>query len=81
MRRRRTLARKRLRRGGAVPLGASAGRSWERSRYTAPYLRDELMNLGAIVETLETAHTWAASTSSTEPSAPPFALHWARRRS
>jgi alkyldihydroxyacetonephosphate synthase len=59
LRRRRTLARKRLRRGGAVPLGASAGRSWERSRYTGPYLRDELMNLGALVETLETAHTWS----------------------
>jgi alkyldihydroxyacetonephosphate synthase len=58
-RRRRTLARKRLRRGGAVPLGAAAGRSWERSRYTGPYLRDELMNLGALVETLETAHTWS----------------------
>jgi alkyldihydroxyacetonephosphate synthase len=59
VRRRRSLARKRLRRGGAVPLGASAGRSWERSRYTGPYLRDELMNLGAMVETLETAHTWS----------------------
>jgi alkyldihydroxyacetonephosphate synthase len=59
VRRRRTLARKRLRRRGAVPLGASAGRSWERSRYTGPYLRDELMNLGALVETLETAHTWS----------------------
>jgi alkyldihydroxyacetonephosphate synthase len=57
--RRRSLARGRLRRGGAVPLGASAGRSWERSRYTGPYLRDELMNLGALVETLETAHTWS----------------------
>jgi alkyldihydroxyacetonephosphate synthase len=59
VRRRRALARKRLRRGGAVPLGASAGRSWERSRYTGPYLRDELINLGAMVETLETAHTWS----------------------
>jgi alkyldihydroxyacetonephosphate synthase len=59
VRRRRTLARKRLRRGGAVPLGAAAGRSWERFRYTGPYLRDELMNLGALVETLETAHTWS----------------------
>ena len=59
VRRRRSLARRRLRRGGAVPLGASAGRSWERSRYTGPYLRDELMNLGVMVETLETAHTWS----------------------
>ncbi|HET8592757.1 MAG TPA: FAD-binding oxidoreductase [Solirubrobacterales bacterium] len=57
--RRRSLGRSRLRRGGAVPLGTSAGRSWERSRYTGPYLRDELMNLGALVETLETAHTWS----------------------
>ena len=59
IRRRRSLSRKRLRRGDAVPLGASPGRSWERSRYTAPYLRDELMSLGALVETLETAHTWS----------------------
>ncbi len=57
--RRRSRSRSRLRRGGAVPLGASAGRSWERSRYQGPYLRDELMNLGALVETLETAHTWS----------------------
>jgi alkyldihydroxyacetonephosphate synthase len=58
VRRRRSLAQTRLRLGGAVPLGASAGRSWERSRYTGPYLRDELMGLGVMVETLETAHTW-----------------------
>jgi alkyldihydroxyacetonephosphate synthase len=59
VRRRRSLAQTRLRRGGAVPLGASAGRSWERSRYLGPYLRDELMGLGVLVETLETAHTWS----------------------
>jgi alkyldihydroxyacetonephosphate synthase len=56
--RRRSLAQTRLRLGGAVPLGTSAGRSWERNRYGGPYLRDELMNLGVMVETLETAHTW-----------------------
>jgi alkyldihydroxyacetonephosphate synthase len=59
VRRRRSLAHTHLRLGGAVPLGASAGRSWERSRYTGPYLRDELMSLGILVETLETAHTWS----------------------
>ena len=59
VRRRRSLARRRLRRGGAVPLGRSAGRSWERSRYQGPYLRDELLGLGVFVETLETAHTWS----------------------
>ena len=59
VRRRRGLAQTRLRRGGAVRLGESAGRSWERNRYGGPYLRDELMNLGVLVETLETAHTWS----------------------
>jgi alkyldihydroxyacetonephosphate synthase len=58
-RRRRNLAGRRLRAGGAIPLGKSAGRSWERSRYHGPYLRDELLGLGVLVETLETAHTWS----------------------
>jgi alkyldihydroxyacetonephosphate synthase len=57
--RRRGLAQTRLRLGGAVPLGRSAGDSWYRNRYGGPYLRDELMNLGVLVETLETAHTWS----------------------
>ena len=42
-----------------MPLGSSAGRSWNRNRYGGPYLRDELMDLGVMVETLETAHTWS----------------------
>jgi alkyldihydroxyacetonephosphate synthase len=59
VRRRRSLAQTRLRLGGAIPLGGSAGRAWDRNRYGGPYLRDELMNLGVMVETLETAHTWS----------------------
>lgn len=59
VRRRRSLAGRRLRSGGAVPLGSAAGSAWERSRYDGPYLRDELLELGALVETLETAHTWS----------------------
>jgi alkyldihydroxyacetonephosphate synthase len=58
-RRRRSLGQARLRLGSAVPLGASPGRSWDRSRYGGPYLRDELVSLGVMVETLETAHTWS----------------------
>jgi alkyldihydroxyacetonephosphate synthase len=57
--RRRGLSQTRLRLGGAVSLGRSAGDSWYRSRYAGPYLRDELMNLGVLVETLETAQTWS----------------------
>ncbi len=56
--RRRSLAVRALRGGGAAYLGQSAGRSWEHGRYQGPYLRDTLMEMGAMVETLETSHTW-----------------------
>jgi len=57
--RRRALGVRELRRGGAVYLGQAAGRSWEHGRYQGPYLRDTLMDMGAMVETLETSHTWS----------------------
>ena len=57
--RRRGISQSRLRLGGAVPLGRSAGNSWYGNRYGGPYLRDELMSIGVMVETLETAHTWS----------------------
>jgi alkyldihydroxyacetonephosphate synthase len=56
--RRRALTVRGLRAGGAAYLGQAAGRSWEHGRYNGPYLRDTLMGMGAMVETLETAHTW-----------------------
>jgi alkyldihydroxyacetonephosphate synthase len=57
--RRRALAVRELRRAGAAYLGQAAGRSWEHGRYQGPYLRDTLMGMGALVETLETSHTWS----------------------
>ena len=48
-----------LRAGGAAYLGQAAGRSWDHGRFEGPYLRDTLMGMGAIVETLETSHTWS----------------------
>ncbi len=57
--RRRALAVRELRRGGAAYLGQAAGRSWEHGRFQGPYLRDTLMEMGAMVETLETSHTWS----------------------
>ena len=57
--RRRALTVRELRRGGAAYLGQGAGRSWEKERFGGPYLRDTLMDMGAIVETLETSHTWS----------------------
>jgi alkyldihydroxyacetonephosphate synthase len=57
--RRRALTVRALRAGGAAYLGQAAGRSWEHGRYNGPYLRDTLMAMGAMVETLETSHTWS----------------------
>jgi alkyldihydroxyacetonephosphate synthase len=56
--RRRALSARVLRSSGAASLGGAPGRAWERGRYEGPYLRDELLDLGYMVETLETAHTW-----------------------
>jgi alkyldihydroxyacetonephosphate synthase len=47
-----------LRDGGGVAIGQQAGKAWVRTRFAGPYLRDELMDRGALVETLETATTW-----------------------
>lgn len=57
--RRRELSRRIVRGGGAVPLGASAGKSWEHGRYDGPHLRDALIDAGVFVETLETAHSYS----------------------
>jgi alkyldihydroxyacetonephosphate synthase len=56
--RRRAVSLRILRSAGAVSLGIRPGAAWEHGRYQGPYLRDELMDLGYLVETLETAHTW-----------------------
>ena len=57
--RRRALTLRALRDGGAAYLGQAAGRAWEHGRYQGPYLRDTLMEKGAMVETLETSHAWS----------------------
>jgi alkyldihydroxyacetonephosphate synthase len=56
---RRAIAVEALRDGGGVALGPPAGRTWVRSRFHGPYLRDDLMDRGVLVETLETATTWS----------------------
>jgi alkyldihydroxyacetonephosphate synthase len=57
--RRRALAARRLRAAGALYLGRGPGRAWLRGRFEGPYLREALLDLGYLVETLETAHTWS----------------------
>lgn len=44
---------------GGTSLGEAPAKAWEQGRFDAPYLRDSLLNAGAICETLETATTWS----------------------
>jgi len=71
---------------GGEPLGDEPGERWAAGRYAAPYLRDALLDVGAFVETLETATFWsnlprlyaavrdALNGSLTEQGAPPLVL-------
>lgn len=45
-------------RHGALRLPAAIGARFERARFAAPYLRDDLLDAGVVVETLETAARW-----------------------
>ncbi|HET9720024.1 MAG TPA: FAD-binding oxidoreductase [Solirubrobacteraceae bacterium] len=47
-----------LRAAGAEPA-EEAGPAWAAGRFAAPYLRDALLDAGALVETLETACFWS----------------------
>ncbi|WP_112244975.1 FAD-binding oxidoreductase [Kribbella monticola] len=44
---------------GGAALGEGPGEIWREGRYRAPYLRDPLLDEGALVETLETAGFWS----------------------
>jgi alkyldihydroxyacetonephosphate synthase len=48
-----------VRRHGGLPVGRSPGETWRAQRFAAPYLRDELLTHGVMVETLETAAVWS----------------------
>ena len=48
-----------LKRHGAVSLGRRVGRSWRKGRFHGPFLRDTLLDLGYLVETVETAAHWS----------------------
>jgi alkyldihydroxyacetonephosphate synthase len=42
-----------------MAVGRGPGESWRAGRYGAPHLRDDLLDRGVLVETLETAATWS----------------------
>ena len=48
-----------LKKAGGLSVGRGVGSAWQASRFAGPYLRDDLLDAGVLVETLETATTWA----------------------
>ncbi|NLG47733.1 FAD-binding oxidoreductase [Gordonia sp. (in: high G+C Gram-positive bacteria)] len=44
---------------GGTPLGTEPGEHWREGRFRGPYLRDPLLDAGALVETLETVTFWS----------------------
>jgi alkyldihydroxyacetonephosphate synthase len=44
---------------GGTPVGEQPGEAWAHGRFDAPYLRDSLLDVGVLVETLETATFWS----------------------
>ena len=49
-----------LRRAGLLYAGRAPGEAWARARFAGPHLRDDLLDRGVLVETLETATSWTA---------------------
>lgn len=44
---------------GGQPQGSGPGEAWAAGRFNAPYLRDSLLDVGVLVETLETVTFWS----------------------
>jgi alkyldihydroxyacetonephosphate synthase len=45
---------------GGAHLGEEPGQKWLAGRFDAPYLRDSMLDVGVLVETLETAAYWSS---------------------
>ncbi len=43
---------------GAMSLGTYPSRKWEHTRYTEPYMREDLEDYGILIDTLEAGVTW-----------------------
>ena len=50
--------RRAAKRHGAIYLGAYGSRKWEKTRYTEPYMREDLHDFGITIDTLEASVTW-----------------------
>jgi len=56
---RRVAVTERLEQLGGTALGEEGGQAWAAGRYHGPYLRDSMLDVGVLVETLETASFWS----------------------
>jgi alkyldihydroxyacetonephosphate synthase len=56
---RRAVVGSRLQAAAGLALGQEPGQAWEAGRYDGPYLRDSMLDVGVLVETLETATFWS----------------------
>lgn len=45
-------------RHGAIYLGAYASKKWEKTRFTEPFMREDLHDYGITIDTLEASVTW-----------------------
>lgn len=45
-------------RSGAMSLTGYAARKWEHTRFKEPYMREDLMDFGVVIDTLECSVTW-----------------------
>lgn len=44
---------------GGIYIGKVIGKAWEHSRFRSPYLRDEFLDYGYAIDTMETAVDWS----------------------
>jgi alkyldihydroxyacetonephosphate synthase len=49
-----------VRRHRGFSVGTGAGEKWRKGRYDGPYLRDDLLDAGVLVETIETSARWSS---------------------
>jgi len=54
----RKMVKKTCRDAGAISLGGYAGKKWEHTRFKEPYMREDLMDYGILIDTLECSVTW-----------------------
>jgi alkyldihydroxyacetonephosphate synthase len=59
VRARRTAVSARLEAAGGTALGEAPGEAWRAGRFHGPYLRDSMLDVGVLVETVETAAFWS----------------------